>query len=477
MGRNDKRVLGNGVSRRKFVVGSTAIGSVVLAGCLGDDDDDGDDTIGTDDDLTVDDTDDGADDADDDEDVELPDELTFLHYETADDRRAVIQDIGERFQDHSGVSVNQRVVQEGDLPVELTTSVAADVLPNVGQLSLDVLQMAVDAIEHGSADRVIEEIGEDRFYDNLLDMCRDPDGDGYFGVPLYAWPQLTHARQSVFDDEGLEPPRTWDEWLTAAEALHDPDDNQFGVIIGTEVDQYTEQCFTGFALSNDAHVFSEDGEIVFDSDEMVEALEFYAELAEYTPPGAVDAGTIGPVYNEQNAHLYSGNSFSIYFNSLGLEEGEEIGEYVVPVIENQRSSTYGELVVTTTFGGQSAGEVQASEDWQSFIRGSQDIEDYIEWTHMQVGGFQPVMPEIRDMEEYRSHELIQHWPDELIDEILPESIEGMERFGLREGRLFPEIGPIAGNFMVARAISDVIDGEDAQEVAEETADEMRDLVE
>lgn len=469
MGYQPNSLPSNVVSRRRFLVGSAAIGAAGLAGCTGDDaDDDADDT----DDNGVADGDDTADDTD----VTLPDEITFLHYETADDRRAVISDLGESFQDESGVGVNQRVVQEGDLPVELTTSVAAGTLPNVGSLSLAVLHMAIDAVDAESATNVIEEIGEDRFYDNLLDMARVPDGDGYYGVPLYTWPQLTHARMSKFDEEGLEPPSTWDEWMTAAEELHNPDDNQFGVIIGTEVDQYTRQCFTGFALSNEARVFSEDGEIIFDSDEMVEALEFYGDLAEYTPDGTVDAGTIGPVYDEGNVHLYSGNSFSIFFNSLGLDEGELIDEYVVPSIENQRSSTYGELVSTATFTGQEAGGVEASEQWQSFIRGSTDIQNYIDWCHMQVGGFQPVMPEIAENEEYRSHELMQHWPDELIDETLPESIRSSERFGFRDGQVFPEIGPIAGNFLIARAVRDVIEGEDAQQVAEDAADEMRDRI-
>lgn len=449
MGRNGKPLAG--LSRRDFVAGTAMAGAAGLAGCLGDDDDDDDDA--------------------------LPSEISFLHYETSDDRQAAINNLGDQFQDESGVGVNQRVTHEGDLPVRLTADSAAGTMANVGSLSLAVLHMVPDAIEDGSATEVIDEIGEDRFYENHLDMCRDPnDEDEYVGVPLYTWPQLTHARMSAFDEAGLPAPRTWDEWEEAAEHFHDPDNNQFGVIIGTEPDQYTRQCFTGFALSNNARVFSEDGEIIFDSDEMVEALEFYADLAQYTPPGAVDAGTIGPVYDEQNAHLYSGNSFSIFFNSLGLEEGELIGEYVVPVVENQRESTYGELVTTTTFAGHSSGAVDASEQWQSFLRGDVDIQHYIDWCHMQVGGFQPVLPEIIEMDEYRDHDLIQHWPDELIDEILPESVRGMERFGFRDGTMFPAIGPIAGEFMIATAVRDVIDGEDAQEVAEDTADRMRELV-
>ena len=440
-----------GYTRRRVVGTAAGLGITGLAGCLGGDGSDA-------------------------ETGESPDEITFLHYETGDDRRAAIDELGERFHQHTDIEIAQRVVQEADLPVTITSSVAADTLPEVGTLGVSVLHSATGAIDAESTTHVVESIGEDRFYENLLEMVSVPNEDQYYGVPLYTWPQFTYCRREVFDDEGLEPARTWDEWLTAAETLHDPDNNQYGVIIGTETDQYTRQCFTGFALANDARVFSDDGEIIFDSDAMVEALEFYAELAEYTPPGSVDSGSIGPIYDEGHAHLYSGNAFGLYFNSLGLDNGETIQEYIVPVIEETHEATYGEVVCTATMTALNNATKEAAESWQSFLRGSERIQDYIDFCHIQVGGFQPVMPEVRDESDYRSHELMAHWSDELIDDIIPESIENMERFGFRDGQMFPEIGPITANFLIASAVSDVVDGEDAQSVAETTADAMRDQI-
>lgn len=455
MSRDRPVVSATGVTRRRFVGTTAGVCSLAAAGCLSDDND-------------------GS--ADDGGESNPPEEITFLHYETADDRRAAIDDLGERFTGITDIEISQRVVQEADLPVTITSSVAADTLPEVGTLGLSVLHSATGAIDAESATAVVNEIGADRFYENVLELASVPGEDQYYGVPLYTWPQFTFCRREVFDDEGLEPARTWDQWLTAAEALHDPDNNQFGVIIGTERDPYTRQCFTGFALANNAHVFSPDGEIVFDSDAMVEALEFYASLAEFTPPGEVDSGTIGPIYDEGNAHLYSGNAFSVYFNSLGLDENEEIGEYIVPVIEESEEATYGEVVCTTTMTALDEPERDAAESWQAFLRGSEDIQDYIDFCHIQVGGFQPVMPEVRENDDYRSHELMTHWPEELSEEIIPESIQNMERFGYRDGQVFPEIGPITANFLIAGAVSDVIDGEDAQTVAEDTADAMRDQI-
>lgn len=435
----------SGTSRRKFMTGATIAGLTAAAGCFG-----------------------GEDDVEDDE---VPDEITFLHFETDDDRREGISELGDGFQEESGIGVSQRVSQEADLPTELTAAVAADNLPEVGSLPVGVVQSATDAIDSESATNVIDSIGEDRFYDNLLDLARVPGEEEYYGVPLYTWPQLTIYRTEVFEDMGLPEPRSWDDLLECAEALHDPDNDQFGIFFGTDNDQYATQCFTGFALSNNAYVFDEDGDIDFDSDEMVEALEVYGQLAEYTQDGTLDAGGIGPAYDNEQVHLYSGNAFSLFFNALGVPEGETMTDGVVDSIQNERDATYGELVTTVTMTGQTTGEVDAAEQWQEFLIG--DTDNYVDWCHLQPGGYQPVLEEVPEMDSYRDNDILRAWPDNIKDEVLPNSVRRSERFGFRDGEVFPEIGQITANFMIATAVRDVAQGENARTVAEETAEEMR----
>lgn len=437
------------VSRRNFLAGTASAGAVTLAGCLGDDDDDVDDDA-------------------------APDDITFMHTSTSDDRRQHWAGLGERYTELTDVGWNQRAVPEGDVPVELISSIAADTLPNVGGINSDTMMFALESMDLDTPDEVIERIGEDRFLDNVLDLMKHPDGEGYYGVPTRLWPMLTQCRRSAFDEYGIDPPRTWDEIRNAAETLHDPDNDQFGIVFGTRIDHYTRQTFCPFAKSNDAHALDSDGNVVFDSDEMVEALEFYAELAEFGPPGHMDSGTIGPAYGEGNIHMYMGNSFSLWFNTQGLEEGEMLQEYIVPAVENKRSSTFGEIWGCTTFVGQTSGELQASEDWQALILGDWDISDYVEYLHGRPFGYQPVMPEIRENEEWLDHPLHEHVPDDIQHDVLPEANSNIEYFGVRDGSPLVEIGPIVGNFLIAEAANRVVEGDDAQTVAEEQADKMRD---
>jgi hypothetical protein len=52
----------------------------------------------------------------------------------------------------------------------------------------------------------------------------------------------------------------------------------------------------------------------------------------------------------------------------------------------------------------------------------------------------------------------------------------MDRFGFRGEEVFPEIGQITGNFLITDAIREIVDGGDAETVASQKADEMRDLI-
>ncbi|WP_413700470.1 hypothetical protein ACLKMH_00815 [Psychromonas sp. KJ10-10] len=71
----------------------------------------------------------------------------------------------------------------------------------------------------------------------------------------------------------------------AAKYFYKPEDNQYGILLGTKADSYAEQCYTQFALSNSAGQFDKDGNLIFNSAGQVEVLDFYKNLAQYNPPG------------------------------------------------------------------------------------------------------------------------------------------------------------------------------------------------
>jgi multiple sugar transport system substrate-binding protein len=399
-------------------------------------------------------------------------QFEFMHQETQEARVKTIGALAEDFAAKTPVeSIVQRPVAESDIPATISADLAAGTLPAGAELSLRALHDASDALIKESATEVIESIGEDQFYDNLLELVRAPDG-GYYSVPIYAWAQLIQYRPSQFEEMGLPLPDSWDSVMESAEALHDPDNNQYGIVVGSERDQFTLQCFTPFALANEARVFNSDGEIVFDSDAMVESLEYYARLHEYSPEGYQTWRPISPLWDNGQLHMASSNNF-------GLTDILEQELAWVGSISKETEATFGECMSTAAFEVGNPSETRAFTEWSKFLRGGDDYSrnNYTRWLHMEVGGFQPVLKGTGEREDYNDNEIVQAWPNDLIDEQLPAAIGSIQRFGFVDGKVFPEIGQITGDFMITDAIREVIDGGNAEEVAKTYADEMRSVIE
>lgn len=467
---SDPDSAGDWPSRRSVLRSGAGMTALALAGCAGLGGGDGDDA----------------------------DNITFLHFETDDTRRQRLSELGGAWSTMSGVGFDERDVPEADLTTEILAGIQSNTLPTTAELSTRALYGVRDALQQEDAADVIDAIGEDQFYDSVLTFASTGDG-GYYGVPLYTWQQLTLYRPSVREEFSLPEPTDYDSFREFAETTHDPDNDVYGCLLGSDQSQFTLQCFQPFALANDAHVFDADGNIVFDEDPMVEALAFYGEMAgEYNPPGGMGPGDVGQVWGNQQTHLYSSNTISFFFEGLGTEEGETVDSIgVVPYVEEARQATFGEVVSTANFKIDDAARREAGRSWQEFLRRRDEFEPegtpvdgnqsddggldamvpYLNFLHLQVGLFNPVIEGMLQSESYLSHPNIQKWPDAWTEEVIPDAIANMERFGFRDGNVFPEIGQITGQFLITDAIRAVIDGEDPETVAADTAESMRDAIE
>ncbi|MFB6197968.1 MAG: ABC transporter substrate-binding protein, partial [Halobacteriaceae archaeon] len=304
--------VGNELTRRKLLRSGAGAAALSLAGCGAFDNGSGAD--------------------------KTPDAITFLHFETQASRISTIKELGNTWQQQSGIELNQRDVAEADLPAEIQSSIASNTLPATAELSTRALYSARNALHSNDAKAVIEAIGTEKFYDNTLKFASDGRG-GYYGVPLYTWQQLTLYRKSVKEEMGLPVPNTWENFREFASATHDPENNVYGCLLGSDKSQFTLQCFQPFALSNDAHVFDTAGNIVFDSEEMIEALNFYAEMCKkYNPPGDMGSGDVGQVWGNKQTHLYSSNTISFYFEALGMKEGTVQSLGVSPKMNRKRNA-------------------------------------------------------------------------------------------------------------------------------------------
>src|SRR3712207_5577595 len=206
------------------------------------------------------------------------DQLTVWIEEDLPDRVKATQAIVDAFEKDSGITVKLVAVAEDQFNQLLTSNAAAGKLPDVvGGIPLGQARtmssnqlLNTDAIAE-----VIDSLGEDTFSEKALELTRD--GDTPISVPSESWTQLLLYRKDLFDEAGLDAPDTYDAMLSAAEQLNSGDVAGF---IGANIagDAFTEQTFEHIGLGNNCQLVDDSGTVTFDSDECVEALDFYSQL-------------------------------------------------------------------------------------------------------------------------------------------------------------------------------------------------------
>lgn len=106
-----------------------------------------------------------------------------------------------------------------------------------------------------------------------------------YGLPWLQGSRVLFVNRELFRRAGLDPdhaPETWDELLAAAEKISTLGTGiyGFGQNIGERNVLYKK--FLAFAWGNGGDVFDESGNVIVNSPEMIEALEFYLKLSPFS---------------------------------------------------------------------------------------------------------------------------------------------------------------------------------------------------
>jgi multiple sugar transport system substrate-binding protein len=405
--------------------------------------------------------------------------VMLWHQETQLERQEAMLEIADRFERAHEWQIEVEAIESQEIHVEYQLRDARDTF-TLGQFNTSQLDLfrGTDRPAKEAADGVVERIGDDRFWDAVLEQAETPGG--YLGVPFFIWVQGPWYRESVFESYGLsDPPRSWDQLLGAAETLHDPADGQYGIVLGEDAEtEYPTHCYTQLALANDTPLFSEDGEILFDTDAHVETLEFYRQLTEYTPPELMKPVPAFDAFVDERAHfgIYPTHLITYVWNSADDPEAAVSDLRFSGYMDESRQSAYGLMNYLVFSAAASSEQLSGAKQFAEFLLTGEDHANYLDWLSVQVGGFQPVFEAFRERDDYQQIEILKHVADTITQELIPEGITSIERFGgAVYDDYFPVIGEIEGQFLISKAIRRVLDGENARTVAEETADRMREL--
>jgi multiple sugar transport system substrate-binding protein len=218
-----------------------------------------------------------------------------------------------------GVEVKQLTVPYGDDTTKFTAGHASGEVPDIIWAYGDFLfSYGVDGLAQPVTD-LIDEIGRDRFLEGALNGI-GVDG-AFYSVPFAGFPFFIYYRKDIYEELGLKPPTTHEEFLKNIEATHNAPDI-FGYVLTNQAISDTWNLKTAM-WTHGAYFFDEQDELALDRPETIEDWTFYKELGKYSPPGSMsqsDLESRALMIDGKVAHMFTTTSFAANFTKENIDK-------------------------------------------------------------------------------------------------------------------------------------------------------------
>ncbi len=412
--------------------------------------------------------------------------IKFWSTETQPERLEITKGIIERFTAATGVAVDLTAADENQLPELMITNAASGTLPDVVFHPVDFTAgwAAQGLLNQDAAAAVVNDLGADTFSQGALDLAT-VDGT-VAAVPSDGWGQLLVYRKDLFDAAGLAAPDTFANIAAAAEALHNPGDDFFGITAANAAGEvFTQQTFEHFALANNCQLTNDAGEVTLDSDECVEAVQFFTDLMDFSPGGIQDVVTTRATYFAGQAGMIVWSPF-ILDEMAGLRDSAfpacpeceadpaflAKSSAIIPSFSGPSGSPaqYGQI---SLMGIGNTGNDEKTAAAQEFIKFWLS-DGYLDWLSTSPEGKLPLRRGTADNPtEYldawkaletgvdRKAALTDFYPAEIIDTLL-EGTANFDRWGFPQGQ-GELVSAIYTSLPVPEAIRNIIDGDDVED--------------
>ncbi|MDG3084928.1 extracellular solute-binding protein [Vibrio hannami] len=415
---------------------------------------------------------------------------------TQSDRMQTIEVMADVFEAlNPGIDVKVVGVDENDIPKQIAAAAASNTLPDMievgSNLSLAFAEQGI--VDLDATTDVVNKLGQERIYKGALKMIENPENGKFVAIPYRGWVQGIWYRADWFKDAGLEPPTTWENIEKAAKYFNKPEENQYGILIGTKADSFAEQVYTQFALSNDAAQFNKDGELVFNSDAQKETLDFYKQLSEYTPPGP-QTWRARDYYLQGKLAMFF---YSTYImddialaeaaaSSLGTDNFKDLkgatfdpelaqNTRLATTITKSSPSTFGTLVGFSIMKNDNKEEVDATK---AFIEYLNEKDQVVAYSHMAPGGHLPMLRDIAEDDDFLNDPkgIFNRYGKESIKEIIA-GFDNIKNFSVVDGKAFPKSGEIFSKQIIPRMVySAVIEDQDTAKSLDWAETEMQKVI-
>ena len=110
----------------------------------------------------------------------------------------------------------------------------------------------------------------------------------HVAYPLAGYANVLNYRKDLLAAAGIEPPKTQEELLAAAQQLTDADNSVFGIALLGAKGPAVAQDYMAWVQQHGGRILDDDGKPALNTPENVEILKFFGELFNYAPAGSTD---------------------------------------------------------------------------------------------------------------------------------------------------------------------------------------------
>jgi len=196
-----------------------------------------------------------------------------------------------KFQEETGIEVTLDELGYTDLYQKLTADFVGQTA-NYDLMTVDIVwsgEFAANQYTHPLDDFMARDSAALKMDDIMPVAWTLGEWEGkHWAYPLAGYANVLNYRKDVLAAAGIEPPKTQEELLAAAQALTNPDGSMYGIVMLGAKGSAVAQDYMVWVQQEGGTILDADGKPALNTAENVQILEYFGELFKYNPPGATD---------------------------------------------------------------------------------------------------------------------------------------------------------------------------------------------
>lgn len=325
---------------------------------------------------------------------------------------AAMQNVVTEFnREHPEIYVNFRQLAWGDYTQKLLSAVQAGSPPDIGGGDSGIpFNMAAQGEALDISD-LYEEWQNDGTFDDMKPWAYEKWQDFQGMTPGITW-QLDsrgiYYRKDLLEEAGVSVPTTWEEWRSALEAVHKPEEGLYALAVPGKQGTYdTDQFYMTLVFQAGGSLADEEGNPTIDTPEHLAAIEFERDIVTNFAAEGTPSWTFTEVmraFEQGNAAMAFGGGWFIEDIRLNAPDLFDKVGLLPPLIGP--GGPEAQHVVSFANPWMIYKQTEHPEEAKTFLRWMMKPENLMKMYASEPGGKWPVYNSLLETETYQSNEMI-----------------------------------------------------------------------